>query len=55
MIESHYKPQEALSDAKQQITPGELVDLLNSLTFKSSITSPIEDDLRKQRTPDCPY
>jgi chorismate mutase len=50
MIESHCNPQEALSDAKQQITPEELVDLLNSLTFKSSITSPADDDLRKQRT-----
>ena len=50
MIESHYKPQEALSDAKQQISPEELVALLNSLTFKSSLTSPVENDLRKQRT-----
>lgn len=50
MIETHCTPLDALSDSKQQITPGELITLLDSLTFKSSITSPAEDDLRKQRT-----
>lgn len=34
MIETHSNPNEALSDAKQQITPAELATLLNSLTIK---------------------
>ena len=34
IIETHIKPDEALSDAKQQLTPDELVNLLKSLTFR---------------------
>lgn len=49
MFESHYKPNEALSDAKQQLRPEELVTLIKSLVFKSELSSPMEDDLHKQR------
>lgn len=49
MLESHCNPAEALSDAKQQLKPDELVALIKSLVFKSELSSPIEDDLRKQR------
>lgn len=34
MIESHYKPDEALTDAKQQITPAELQKLLDKLIIR---------------------
>lgn len=34
MIESHYKPDEALTDAKQQITPAELKKLLDKLIIR---------------------
>ena len=34
MIESHINPKEALSDAKQQVTPQELENILNSLTYR---------------------
>lgn len=34
MIESHYKPDEALTDAKQQITPTELKKLLDKLIIR---------------------
>jgi chorismate mutase len=36
MIETHENPAQALSDARQQITPFELHELLNSLTFRES-------------------
>lgn len=35
MIESHINPDEALSDAKQQVTPSNLLQLLNQLHFRS--------------------
>jgi chorismate mutase len=35
MIESHINPTEALSDCKQQLTPVQLADLLQSLRFSS--------------------
>ncbi|MEP7262867.1 MAG: bifunctional 3-deoxy-7-phosphoheptulonate synthase/chorismate mutase type II [Bacteroidota bacterium] len=38
MIESHYKPAEALSDAKQQFTPDELGDLISSLVVRNATT-----------------
>lgn len=50
MIETHSQPAAALSDAKQQISPQELVRLLKSLSFKSQTSSPAENALRKQRT-----
>lgn len=34
MIESHYKPDEALTDAKQQIKPSDLQNLLNKLIIR---------------------
>ncbi|HEY6162981.1 MAG TPA: chorismate mutase [Bacteroidia bacterium] len=36
MIESHINPGAALSDAKQQVTPARLGELLNSLTVRTS-------------------
>jgi len=35
MIESHVDPSRAWTDAKQQITPAELKELLNSLTIRN--------------------
>ncbi len=37
MIESHVNPNEALSDANQQITPNELVELLNRLIIRNPV------------------
>lgn len=37
MIESHINPKEALSDAKQQITPNELVELLSRLIIRKPV------------------
>ncbi|MDX2195522.1 MAG: bifunctional 3-deoxy-7-phosphoheptulonate synthase/chorismate mutase type II [Cytophagales bacterium] len=39
MIESHINPKVALSDAKQQVTPDELGDILNSLVYRHQNTS----------------
>lgn len=50
MIETHVDPAAALSDAKQQITPEDLLALLKSLNFKQPTSSPAEELLRKQRT-----
>lgn len=36
MIESHIDPENALSDAAQQLVPGDLNELLNALQFRSS-------------------
>ena len=36
MIETHINPKEALSDAKQQLTPNELAGLLQNIIFRSS-------------------
>ena len=36
MIETHYKPDEALTDSRQQITPAELGDLLQNLIWKNA-------------------
>jgi chorismate mutase len=38
MIETHYKPENALTDAKQQITPEMLQFIWNALEFKSQFT-----------------
>ncbi|MFQ5335234.1 MAG: chorismate mutase [Flavobacteriales bacterium] len=35
MIETHIRPEEALTDAQQQITPGELRTLLEKITFRA--------------------
>lgn len=46
MVESHYKPEEALTDARQQITPKALSELWNMLEFKSQF---VEKPLQMQR------
>ena len=50
MIESHHQPESALSDAGQQLTPEDLAQLLSGLKFKDELSSPAENELRKQRT-----
>ena len=45
MIECHIHPDEALTDAKQQITPDELKQLLSNLTFRSKQSCSVERDL----------
>lgn len=51
MIESHYKPWAALSDAKQQLEPKDLQMLLDKLVFrKISGTKEFENKLTKYRT-----
>ncbi len=49
MIECHINPDEALTDAKQQITPEELKQLLSNLTFRSKNSGNTERDLAKLR------
>lgn len=49
MVETHIHPQTALSDANQQLTPSELIDLLHQMNFKNNISSPAEMKLTKQR------
>ena len=49
MIECHINPDEALTDAKQQITPEELKQLLSSLTFRSKNSNNVERDLASLR------
>jgi len=52
MIETHHKPDQALSDAKQQITPARLTDILNELVIRNPNpakgTDYILDDLRSK-------
>ncbi len=53
IIESHINPEEAWSDASQQLTPTELKDLTDKLVLREVNTSNIEDkiileELRKQ-------
>ena len=45
MIECHINPDEALTDAKQQITPEALKTMLASLTFRSKQSCHVERDL----------
>jgi chorismate mutase len=42
MIESHFSPDDALSDAQQQLTPAHLKQLIESITLR--ITSPNETE-----------
>lgn len=49
MIECHINPDEALTDAKQQITPEGLKQLLSSLTFRSKNSNNVEHDLARLR------
>ncbi|MCB9231245.1 MAG: bifunctional 3-deoxy-7-phosphoheptulonate synthase/chorismate mutase type II [Bacteroidia bacterium] len=48
MIESHVDPSRALSDAKQQLTPKDLRDLLAKLRFKQPTTSNLTYHTRMQ-------
>src|SRR5574344_496940 len=50
MIETHYQPQSALSDASQQFTPAELTQLLSELIFKEHSNALPNELLRKPRT-----
>lgn len=45
MIECHINPEEALTDAHQQITPEALGEMLSHLTFRSKTTRSVEIDL----------
>ena len=45
MIECHVNPDEALTDAKQQITPEGLKQLLANLNFRTKQTGNVESDL----------
>lgn len=51
MIETHFKPENALTDKDQQITPIELKSLLNTLILKSTIShnSEFEEELNLLR------
>ncbi|MFC1840021.1 chorismate mutase [Thermodesulfobacteriota bacterium] len=46
MIEVHINPGEALSDAKQQLTPDEFLALINRLTIKTELTDSEQFDAR---------
>lgn len=50
MVEVHQNPDAALSDAMQQLNPQDFASMLASLNFKNSISTPAENELRKQRT-----
>ncbi len=50
MIETHCNPDEAWSDASQQITPEVLADLVSNLQVRNSTISGYENDLEKHRT-----
>ena len=50
MIECHINPVQALTDAKQQITPEELKTLLSNLTFRSKQSCHVERDLAGLRS-----
>jgi len=49
MIECHVDPDQALSDAKQQITPEALKTLLSQLVFRAKGTGSMEHDLAELR------
>ena len=44
IIESHINPEQAWSDAQQQITPGQLTALLNEITWRGTTTATKEQD-----------
>ena len=50
MIECHINPDEALTDARQQITPEELKVLLAGLNFRAKQTGDVEHDLSGLRS-----
>lgn len=49
MIESHCCPQKALSDAKQQLTPQQLKQILSDLNFKTSDITSAEAEINSLR------
>lgn len=49
MLEVHYAPKEALSDADQQLTPSRFLQLVQQLNFKSTINTTTEMELLKYR------
>jgi chorismate mutase len=52
LIETHFKPEEALSDAKQQITPEHLFKIINALEIRKPSTGDVHfsDELQRLRT-----
>lgn len=50
IIESHYNPDEAWSDAAQQITPEDLADLLGTLVVRNVDDAGYKDEMQKHRT-----
>lgn len=49
MIEAHPNPDEALSDAKQQITPAQLAELLNGLVIRQITCDTVQDQIEQTR------
>ncbi len=50
MIETHRNPDEAWSDASQQITPEVLAELINNLQVRNSDISRFDDEMGRHRT-----
>lgn len=50
MVECHCHPEEALTDARQQITPAELKVLLSNLLLRSKQSGAVERDLAQLRS-----
>lgn len=50
MVEVHHAPEEALSDAKQQLTPQEFITLIRSLHIGTDDASQVENLLMIERT-----
>lgn len=49
MIETHPNPDQALSDAKQQITPEQLIHLLNGLIIRQATSVNVQDEIEQMR------
>jgi len=49
MIETHYQPKVALSDAKQQVKPSELAEIISDLKIRSASISSIKTELEGLR------
>lgn len=50
MIETHFSPDDAWSDAAQQITPAVLGDLISNLKIRNSDISQWDDEMQRHRT-----
>ncbi len=50
MIETHYQPDEAWSDAAQQITPEVLGSMINNLQIRTQDISQFDDEMGRHRT-----